>query len=116
MIKINVRAFMLIVMAALTGVTVAAVIAAIAWLAFDLVRQVNSPIIIFVAMTAARGAFSAGDRMLFRLRKEAKGKGRANTQPISMAVVWIAYFFASVTVGILIISAVRLGVNVVHHI
>lgn len=30
MIKINVRAFMLIVMAALTGVTVAAVIAAIA--------------------------------------------------------------------------------------
>ena len=60
MIKINVRAFMLIVMAALTGVTVAAVIAAIAWLAFDLVRQVNSPIIIFVAMTAARGAFSAG--------------------------------------------------------
>lgn len=116
MIKINVRAFMLIVMAALTGVTVAAVIAAIAWLAFDLVRQVNSPIIIFVAMTAARGAFSTGDRMLFRLRKEAKGKGRSNTQPISMAVVWIAYFFASVMVGILIISAVRLGVNVVHHI
>ena len=66
-------------------------------------------------MTAARGAFSAGDRMLFRLRKEAKGKENP-TQPISMAVVWIAYFFASVMVGILIISAVRLGVNVVHHI